>query len=54
MLEMTPLAREGTADELAAAVTFLLSDSATFVTGTDLLVDGGVVAALRTAAAPAG
>jgi NAD(P)-dependent dehydrogenase (short-subunit alcohol dehydrogenase family) len=49
MLDMTPLGREGTADELADAVTFLLSDAATFVTGTDLLVDGGIVAALRTA-----
>src|SRR5436190_3574219 len=50
MLDMTPLAREGTADELADAVAYLLSDAASFVTGTDLLVDGGVVAALRTAA----
>jgi NAD(P)-dependent dehydrogenase (short-subunit alcohol dehydrogenase family) len=50
MLEMTPLAREGAPDELADAVLYLLSDAASFVTGTDLLVDGGVVAALRTAA----
>jgi NAD(P)-dependent dehydrogenase (short-subunit alcohol dehydrogenase family) len=53
MLDMTPLAREGTADELADAVTFLLSDAATFITGTDLLVDGGVVAAMRAAASGA-
>jgi NAD(P)-dependent dehydrogenase (short-subunit alcohol dehydrogenase family) len=49
MLDMTPLGREGTADELANAVAFLLSDQASFITGTDLLVDGGVVAATRTA-----
>ena len=49
MLDMTPLAREGTAEELADAVAFLLSDRASFVTGTDLLVDGGVVAALHAA-----
>lgn len=50
LLDMTPLRREGTADELAAVVEFLLSDAAAFVTGTDLLVDGGVVAALGTPA----
>jgi NAD(P)-dependent dehydrogenase (short-subunit alcohol dehydrogenase family) len=49
LVEMTPLRREGTADELAAAAAFLLSDDASFVTGTDLLVDGGVVAAVGAA-----
>jgi NAD(P)-dependent dehydrogenase (short-subunit alcohol dehydrogenase family) len=47
LLERTPLGREGTADELAAVVSFLLSDEASFVTGTDVLVDGGVCAALE-------
>jgi len=47
MLERTPLGREGTADEIAAVVSFLLSDEASFVTGTDLLVDGGVCAAME-------
>ncbi len=51
LVDMTPLRREGTADELAAVATFLLSDDASFVTGTDLLVDGGVVAAIGSAMA---
>ena len=53
MLDMTPLGREGMDTELANAVAFLLSDAASFITGTDLLVDGGVVAALRAAASGA-
>ncbi len=40
--------REGTADEVANAVAFLLSDEARYITGVDLTVDGGVVASVRT------
>lgn len=47
MLVSTPIDRLGTADEVAAAVEFLLSDAASYITGTDLLVDGGVTALLR-------
>jgi NAD(P)-dependent dehydrogenase (short-subunit alcohol dehydrogenase family) len=39
--------RTGTPEEIAAAAAFLLGPQASFVTGTDLLVDGGAVAALR-------
>lgn len=47
MLEdLTPLGRSGHADEIAAVVAFLLSDEAGFVTGIDVLVDGGVCAAI--------
>lgn len=46
LLEQTPLGRLGEDADVVAAVEFLLSDAAGYVTGTDLLVDGGVVAAL--------
>jgi NAD(P)-dependent dehydrogenase (short-subunit alcohol dehydrogenase family) len=44
--EMTPLRRTGRADELAAVTSFLLDDGASFVTGIDVLVDGGACAAV--------
>jgi NAD(P)-dependent dehydrogenase (short-subunit alcohol dehydrogenase family) len=47
LVQMTPLGRQGSADEVAAAVMFLLSDEASYVNGADLIVDGGTVAAIR-------
>jgi NAD(P)-dependent dehydrogenase (short-subunit alcohol dehydrogenase family) len=35
--------RMGESDEVAKAVLFLASDDASFITGTDLLVDGGLI-----------
>ena len=39
-----PLGRVGTPRDMANAVLFLLSDAASFITGTELIVDGGVLA----------
>ncbi|MBO0709315.1 MAG: 3-oxoacyl-ACP reductase FabG [Candidatus Dormibacteraeota bacterium] len=44
LVEMTPLRREGTAEEVAAAVSFLCSPRAGFITGHVLVVDGGLSA----------
>jgi NAD(P)-dependent dehydrogenase (short-subunit alcohol dehydrogenase family) len=46
MVAASALARMGRSEEIATAVAFLCSSAASFVTGTDLLVDGGAVAAL--------
>ena len=47
MIEASPAKRVGTSEEIAAAAAFLLSDEASFITGTDLLIDGGVIAAIK-------
>jgi NAD(P)-dependent dehydrogenase (short-subunit alcohol dehydrogenase family) len=52
MVHAGALRREGRPDEIAAVVDFLTSEAASYVTGTDILVDGGVVAAVAGAGAP--
>jgi len=37
-----PLGRLGTPDEIARAAVLLASDDSSFVTGTELFVDGGI------------
>ncbi|MCU1392443.1 MAG: short-chain dehydrogenase/oxidoreductase [Ilumatobacteraceae bacterium] len=47
MIEASPVRRIGTADDVAATVEWLCSRSASFISGTDIRMDGGVTAAMR-------
>lgn len=47
MVDNSAAGRLGTPDDIAAAAAFLLGPDAAYITGTDLLIDGGVLAALR-------
>ncbi|AWS40122.1 SDR family oxidoreductase [Streptosporangium sp. 'caverna'] len=47
LVDASATGRVGTPEDVANAVAFLLSPQSSFITGTDLLVDGGVIAAMR-------
>lgn len=47
MENRTPMRRLGMPDEIASAIAFLLSDEASFITATDLVVDGGWIAQIK-------
>jgi NAD(P)-dependent dehydrogenase (short-subunit alcohol dehydrogenase family) len=46
IIRTSPLGRRGTPEEVAHVVDFLTSDGAAFMTGSDVLVDGGMVATI--------
>jgi NAD(P)-dependent dehydrogenase (short-subunit alcohol dehydrogenase family) len=46
LFEMSPIKRQGTMEEIADVVAFLVSSKASFISGTDILVDGGFSGAL--------
>ena len=48
MIDASAAMRTGSSDEIAEAGAFLLSEHAGFINGTDLLIDGGTIAAIRT------
>lgn len=44
MIQSMPMQRGGSADEIASTVAFLAGPDASYITGTDILVDGGFIA----------
>jgi NAD(P)-dependent dehydrogenase (short-subunit alcohol dehydrogenase family) len=50
LVDATPAGRWGYAMDIATTTEFLLSDAASYITGCDIRVDGGAVAAMRGAA----
>lgn len=50
LIASSPARRVGTSAEIAATASFLLGADASFITGIDLLMDGGVIAALKSGA----
>ena len=41
-IALTPIGRFGTAEDVAHGVLFLASDEASYVTGAELVIDGGL------------
>jgi tropinone reductase I len=44
VVERTPMKRVAQADEMAAAIAFLAMNKASYITGQNLIVDGGLTA----------
>ena len=52
MVDASPSKRMAPPEEIAIAASFLLGPDASFITGSDLLIDGGVIAAMRAGKLP--
>jgi NAD(P)-dependent dehydrogenase (short-subunit alcohol dehydrogenase family) len=48
MLRVAGVKRPGTPEEIADAAVFLLGDESSYITGTDIVIDGGAIAAMTT------
>jgi NAD(P)-dependent dehydrogenase (short-subunit alcohol dehydrogenase family) len=44
VIELHPIKRIGTPDDVGNLVAFLASDEASFITGTEITIDGGLTA----------
>ena len=44
MLERIPMGRMGTPEEIARGILFLASDESSYITGSELVIDGGMTA----------
>ncbi|MFW2853586.1 SDR family oxidoreductase [Sphingomonas sp. TX0543] len=51
-MEASPAKRMAPPEKIAEAAAFLLGPTAGFITGSDLLIDGGVIAAMRAGKLP--
>jgi NAD(P)-dependent dehydrogenase (short-subunit alcohol dehydrogenase family) len=47
LIDSSPLRRAGIAEEIASVAAFLLGPESSFITGSDILADGGAVAAIK-------
>jgi len=44
MINLSPVGRAGTPDEVGSVAALLMGDDGAFITGSDVLMDGGVTA----------
>jgi NAD(P)-dependent dehydrogenase (short-subunit alcohol dehydrogenase family) len=47
MIQQSPVGRAGTPDEVGSVAALLMGPDGTFITGSDILMDGGVTASYK-------